>query len=122
METMKLVNKSRNLELADDVRVAQSFWSRTKGLIGQSSLPRGSSLWIQGTRFIACNSIHTWFMSFPIDAIFVDRKLRVKAVYRNLAPWRVTWPTAGAHSVFEMAAGALTESNVEIGDQLHVGN
>jgi uncharacterized protein len=122
MDILKLVNKSRNVELARQVSVARTFWSRTKGLLGRPGLPRGSALWIQGSRLVACNSIHTLFMRFRIDAVFVDRDLRVKAVYRDLGPWRMTWPASGAHSVFEFAAGTLDEAPVEIGDQLHVGN
>lgn len=119
---MRLENKTRTQEVARDVRVAKSFWARTKGLLGESSLPEGRALWIQGTEFVGCNSIHTFFMRFAIDAVFVDRSLKVTKIYRNLVPWRMTWPASGAHSVFELPAGALENMKIEVGDQLYVGD
>jgi len=124
--TLKLLNKTSQLEIAQNVRIADSFYARAKGLLGERGLPNGQTLWIKGTRFTACNSIHTWFMSFRIDVVFVDDNLKVKAVYENLGPWRMTWPVAGATSVFEFAAGSLrTDSDtcaITVGDQLHVGH
>ena len=122
MSTRKLLNKSKNIEVAHTLREARSFWQRTKGLLGENALPSGSALLIQGSRFIPCNSIHTLFMRFPIDVVFVDRKLVVRAIYQDLGPWRLTWPAAGASSVFELPAGTLKKTSVEIGDQLHVGD
>lgn len=118
----RLFNQTRKTEVASHVEVAESFWSRTKGLLGRDSLPEGRALWILGSRFVACNSIHTWFMRFAIDAVFVDRDLRVRKIYRGLGPWRMTLPAAGAVSVFELPGGTLDRQTVEIGDQLHVGD
>ncbi len=118
----KLHNQSRQVAVADHVEQAISFWSRTRGLLGRATLPAGQALWIHGTDLIACNSIHTLFMRFAIDVIFVDRDLIVRKVYRDLKPWRMTWPAFGAHSVFELPAGTLAHRPVEVGDQLHVGN
>lgn len=120
--SMKLINKTKNVEVADSVRVANTFFKRAKGLLGERELSRGSALWIQGSRLADCNSIHTWFMRFAIDAVFVDKNLVVKAVHHNLTPWRVTWPAIGAKSVFELPSGTLSERPVDIGDQLYVGN
>ena len=120
-KTLKLHNKTRNVELATKLDVATSFWERTRGLLGRSNLPADEALWIQGTDLVGCNSIHTLFMRFAIDAVFVDRDLKVKKVYHDLGPWRMTWPARGAHSVFELPAGTLKSRPVEIGDELHVG-
>jgi len=119
---LRLENKTKTIEVANNVRVARTFWQRAKGLLGEKSLPEGHALWIQGSDLVGCNSIHTFFMRFPIDVIFVDRNLKVTKVYRNLGPWRVTWPAPGAHSVFELPAGSLSLHTVEVGDQLYVGN
>lgn len=119
---MKLINQSRDdIEIASDVRVAKSFFSRAKGLLGEREISRGSALWIQGSRFAGCNSIHTWFMRFPIDVIFVDRDLVVRSTHHGLGPWRMTAPVRGARSVFELPSGTLRDVPVEIGDQLYVG-
>lgn len=118
----RLLNQTRDTEVAGHVEIADSFWSRSRGLLGRDSLAEGHALWIQGTRLVACNSIHTWFMRFAIDAVFVDRDLRVRKIYRDLGPWRVTIPASGAFSVFELPAGALAGQTIEVGDQLHVGD
>jgi uncharacterized membrane protein (UPF0127 family) len=113
----KLVNRTRGTEIASQVRVAETFFARTKGLLGASSMAPRSTLWIK-----RCNSIHTCFMRFAIDAVFVDRALKVKAVYRNLPPWRMTWPAWGANSVFELPAGTLKMTPIDVGDELYVGD
>jgi uncharacterized membrane protein (UPF0127 family) len=120
---MKLRNKTQNdSEIACDLRVARTFLERSTGLLGRAHLPVGEALWIQGTKYLGCNSIHTLFMRFAIDAVFVDRDLKVKKVYRGLGPWKLTWPVSGAHSVFELPAGTLKQAPVAVGDQLHVGD
>jgi uncharacterized membrane protein (UPF0127 family) len=116
-----LHNRTSSQVIAENLRIADSMLARAKGLLGEKSLPEGHTLWIKAG-FAPCNSIHTWFMRFAIDAIFVDRKLVVKAVYQNLRPWRMTMPALGADSVFELPAGTLARHPVAIGDQLHVGD
>lgn len=71
--------------LASNLFTADGLVSRTKGLLGRKSLPLGEGLWIK-----RCNSIHTLFMRFAIDAVFVDDNLKVVSIYRNLKPWRIT--------------------------------
>ena len=81
--------------------VAASFLQRAKGLIGRSSLPPGEGLLIE-----RCNAIHTFFMKFPIDAIFLDRRGRVVKTVRNIRPWRfLVWGGWRAVKVLEVAAG-----------------
>jgi uncharacterized membrane protein (UPF0127 family) len=118
----RLINKTRGVEIAHTIHTAASFAERAKGLLGENHLPQGTGLWIKGTRLVACNSIHTFFMRFAIDAVFVDDNLIVRSRYFNLGPWRITWPTANATSVFELPAGTLKEKPTEIGDQLYVGD
>lgn len=119
----RLVNKSKgDAVIARDVRKADSFATRALGLIGRSGLPDGETLLIQGTKLAACNSVHTCFMRFPIDVVFVDDTLTVRSIVRNLKPWRVTWPAFGATSAFEFSAGALAQAPIAVGDVLHVGD
>jgi uncharacterized membrane protein (UPF0127 family) len=111
-----LVNKSRNEKhIAVSVERATSFSQRLLGLMGKPTMPNQHALWISN-----CPSIHTFFMRFPIDAIFVDKNLRVKAVYHSIQPWRVSRYVLGADSVFELKGGTLDETSVQVGDQLHV--
>jgi uncharacterized membrane protein (UPF0127 family) len=113
----RLTNETTNAEIAADLKVAASLLARMKGLLGESFLPEGTALWIR-----PCNSIHTWFMRFPIDVVFVDERLIVRKTFENLAPWRLTLPRPGLHSVFEMPAGTLKKRSITIGDQLNVGD
>ena len=107
-------SSSKGRTIATDLKVADTSFSRLKGLLGRKSLPSGEGLWIH-----RCNSIHTWFMKFPIDAVFVDRSLKVTHIYRNLKPWRITLPRLAASSVIELSAGSIDE-NLKPGDQLYV--
>jgi len=111
----QLMNRTRNLVLANQVHVADTLWLRAKGLLGTKSLSNNQTLWIRD-----CRSVHTCFMKYAIDVVFVDQKLLVKRVIRNLRPWRMSPLVWDASSCFEFSAGALDA--VEIGDQLDVGH
>ncbi|QDK39608.1 DUF192 domain-containing protein [Bdellovibrio sp. NC01] len=111
-----LQNKSTNVNLVPNLEVAKTFWSRGKGLLGRKNLSEDAALWIH-----QCNSIHTCFMQFSIDCVFVDKNLKVKAIYKDVKPWRMVFPVWGASSVIEMAAGTSSKLNISVGDQLYVG-
>lgn len=102
-----------NAPIASDLKTADTLLSRTKGLLGRASLPQGEGLWIK-----RCNSIHTAFMKFPIDVLFVDKDLKVVSVYENLKPWRITRLHFSASSVIELPAGTLAGSTKGNGEAL----
>lgn len=102
--------------IASNVWIADTTFSRAKGLLGRASLPLDEVMWIK-----PCNSIHTFFMKFPIDVVFTDKKLVVRAVHRNVTPGKLIWHIWSAHSVFEFASGFLDTHPIREGDQLHVG-
>lgn len=80
--------------------VARGFRACLKGLIGRRNLPPGRGLLI-----LRCNAIHTFFMRFPIDAVFYDRQDRVVKAVRNVRPWRpFVWGGFRAVKVLETAA------------------
>jgi uncharacterized protein len=112
-----LINRSKEIVVAREVQSAKNLWARMQGLLGRSSLASDVALWIS-----PCNSIHTFFMKFAIDAIFVDENLVVRKVVREIKPWRLIIPVLGARSVFEMAAGQARPERVSEGDRLHVGH
>jgi uncharacterized membrane protein (UPF0127 family) len=94
--------------LAERLEVARTSWSRFVGLMGRAELPAGAGLLIE-----PCNSIHMFFMRFPIDALFLDRDRRVKRVLLRLKPWRVSPMVFGAKSVVELPAGTVTDRSLE---------
>ena len=81
------------------------------------AIPNRPALWIR-----PCNNIHTFFMRFAIDCIFVDKSMNVKALVENVPPWRLTKFYWKADSVIELSAGSIRRLEIELGDQLHVGH
>lgn len=105
-------NITRARTVAEKVLVAKTPIARAKGLLGRDGLEPGEGLWIR-----KCNSIHTFFMRFTIDALFLDRGLRVRRVIGSLKPWRLSPWVFSADSVLELAGGAAAGA-VEEGDTL----
>jgi uncharacterized membrane protein (UPF0127 family) len=93
--------------LATRLTVAPSSWARFIGLMGRPAMGEGEGLWIE-----PCNSIHMFFMRFPIDAVFVDREGRVKRVLEGLRPWRVSPIVFGARAVIELPAGTVRAADL----------
>ena len=86
--------------LGVDAEVAERFTERLRGLIGRNGLESG-----KGMLIMRCNCIHTFFMRFPIDAMFLDRNGEVVRTVRNIRPWRPwVWGGWRAKSVLETAA------------------
>lgn len=82
--------------------VAETFCERARGLIGHRPLAPG-----EGMLILRCNCIHTFFMRFPIDAVFLDKEDRVVRIVRNIQPWRFwVWGGWRARKVLETAASA----------------
>ena len=80
-------------------RVAEGFFARARGLIGRPPPPPGEGLLIP-----KCNAIHTFFMSYPIDATFLDKDGRVVKTVHNIRPWRpFVWGGFRARQVLETA-------------------
>ena len=114
---MKLYHQSKKNIVANKVDIADKFFSRAVGLMGRKSMDEKSALWIK-----SCTHIHTLFMRFTIDLIFVDKNLKVKKVYTQAKPWQHFFTgTWRADSVFELPEGSLSQLNIKEGDQLYVG-
>ena len=110
---MNVVLKSRDgRTICERCKVADSPLTRLKGLLGRSELPRGEGLLLR-----PASAVHTWFMRFPIDAVFVDRDLVVVGVAHELKPWRAAG-RRGARAVLELAAGECERRGIRPGDAL----
>jgi uncharacterized membrane protein (UPF0127 family) len=110
--TLRAINRTRGNELAARIEVAASPNLRRKGLLGREALAPGEGLWI-----VPCASVHTFFMKFPIDLVYLDRKRRVRKLRRNVAPWRIS-ACLFAYSVLELPASTISATGVERGDQI----
>jgi uncharacterized membrane protein (UPF0127 family) len=103
------------VSLASALETASTRWQRVKGLLGRSALSADGGLLIR-----PCRAVHTWFMRFSIDVVFVDRTLRVVRVVHRLAPFRTASGGRQAHAVIELPAGRAAASGLVEGDRLHV--
>jgi uncharacterized membrane protein (UPF0127 family) len=112
--TLALVNQRTDTALARHVEVAVTRRARRKGLLGRDGFGSSCALILA-----PCAAIHTMFMRFDIDAVFVDDDGRAVKVVRKLAPWRIA-ADATAHAVVEMPAGSLDELDVAVGDRLYL--
>lgn len=101
--------------LVGEVIEARTAWSRMIGLLAHASLPVG-----EGLLLAPAWSIHTWFMRFPIDVVFLDRDLLVLRVFPALRPWRLVSGTRKAHTVLEFGAGTLERVPLAPGDTIRI--
>ena len=107
---------TRGTVVVPRVRPAARVHERFLGLMGRPSLESGAGLWLS-----PCRSIHTWFMRFAIDVIFMDRSGTVLRIARAVRPWRLVWAPRGTHSVLEVAAGWLPHDVLRTGDRVEIG-
>ncbi|HXM40588.1 MAG TPA: DUF192 domain-containing protein [Bryobacteraceae bacterium] len=113
---MKIVvrNQTRNTILADAAELADTSDKRRTGLLKHDRLDPGQGLWI-----VPCESVHSFFMKFAIDLVYLDRNNRVRKVRHRMVPWRVS-ACLSAHSILELPAGAAAASGTQAGDQLEM--
>jgi len=108
---MELIVKNKNLNLGKNIRLANNLLSRLKGLMFEEKLI-GDGLLIR-----PCNSIHTFFMKFNIDVMFLNKDLKIVKIIRNMPPWRITKIYFDAWQVLEIEGGSLSDEIVE-GDSI----
>jgi uncharacterized membrane protein (UPF0127 family) len=109
---LQISNVTRNTTLATRAEVADHAASRNKGLLGRTGLNSGEGLWI-----VPCESVHTFFMKFSIDLVYIDRNKKVKKVRSSVGPWRLS-ACLSAHSIIELPAGVIQDTQTCPGDQL----
>jgi uncharacterized protein len=110
---MRLQIRFQGQLLSDDIRVADTFFTRLVGLMFRDR-PLGDGLLLEPG-----NSIHTCFMRYALDVVFLDKEDRVVKIIRDLRPWRQTWIYFRSRKVLEVPAGKLPRELKE-GDKLEV--
>ncbi|MDI6858753.1 MAG: DUF192 domain-containing protein [Dehalococcoidia bacterium] len=110
---VRVENKGKGRTLAAQARLADRFLSRMIGLLGRGSLPEGDGLVIAPG-----SSIHTFFMRFPIDVVFVSREGVVLKTAENVKPWRLAFSPRGTRYTIELPVGAIGASQTERSDRL----
>ena len=107
-------NQTRNTLLGADIDVADTSEKRRVGLLKHTRLEPGTGLWIT-----PCESVHTFFMKFPIDLIYLDKKRIVRKVRHAVPAWRLS-ACLTAHSILELPAGTIKASGTLPGDELQI--
>jgi uncharacterized membrane protein (UPF0127 family) len=113
-EPKMIVNLTRESVVCQQATIADHALTRMRGLLGRGSLPGGEGLLLR-----PAPSIHTAFMRFPIDVVFLDADLRVLKVVVRLKPWR-TASVRGAKAVLELPAGESARRGIGLKDRLAV--
>lgn len=103
-------------ELIKKAWVAKDPLSRFLGLMGRKGLPENEAI-----VFPKCNSIHTFFMRFPIDVVMVAGDGRVVEVIEAMKAWRMLLPRWNAKHVIELRAGRAKELGISVGTVLNCG-
>lgn len=115
-EPLVAINVTRGVRLTECGRVADTFWTRLVGLLNDKQpLEFGDGLWI-----MPCNSIHCMWMKFDIDAIFLDKQLKVVHLVHEMKPWQISKIVFAAHSVLELPAGLIAQTATQMGDQFEM--
>jgi uncharacterized membrane protein (UPF0127 family) len=111
---VQLINERTRKSVADSVEVAETRAQRRRGLLGRAGLGDGAALML-----IPCFAVHTAFMRFSIDVVFLDGDGRVIRTVRRMGPWRIA-VCLRARTVVELPAGRLEACKVSPGDALYL--
>jgi len=109
-----IINKSKNQLLANKARIAKGFFARALGLMFRKSMNPDEAL-----IFYRATSIHTFFMRFPLDVVFVDKNMKIIKICSNLKPSRVVF-CPKAFMTIEFVSKLRTRYPLEIGDNLEL--
>ncbi len=109
---MKCLNQTTGKLIAADLKMADSFFARLTGLLATGSLKEGSGIVLK-----PCTQIHTFFMRFSIDVIFVDKDFNVLHVIEDMKPWRLSPLLLKSLYTIELSSGAL-KGSVKAGDKI----
>ena len=108
----KLINERTGEVILDDLQTADTFYARFRGLMGRPSMPENAGLMIE-----PCNSVHCFFMKFPIDVIFLDKEDRVVHISRNMKPGSISPIVKRAKYVVEANTTKFSDS-IQNGDRI----
>lgn len=105
-----IYNLTKKTRISKQTRRAVSIWERGRGMIGRRFDDFDAMV------FDNCSSIHTFFMSIPLDVIFVDRSNRIVRTVESLKPWNPFCGEGKAWTVIELPEGTLKATCTECGD------
>ena len=115
MSVVIVRNTSRDRVLGDRIREARGFWSRGRGLMFVSGLESGEGLVID-----PCTSIHTLWMRFPLDVLYMDREGTIIRADERMRPWRIGPVFTGSRWVIELPPGTISATGTMAGDTIEI--
>ena len=110
-------NQTRQTVLAKELALANTYWTRLRGLLGlrPDDFRNSCGLWI-----LPCHGVHTLGMAFPIDVLYLDKSLKVIEIQQNLKPWRFAPVRRRASSVLELPCDTVLQTKTDIGDTIEI--
>ncbi len=113
--SIRVRNVTRDVDLVTRGWMADTFWTRLRGLIGRRGLKPGEGLVIR-----PCKGVHMWFMRFPIDVLYVGADDRVLDIDEDLRPWAIGRLRRASRYVVELPAGTVHKTGTRVGDKIQV--
>jgi len=110
---MRIINQTKNTLLAEQAVVADTFFKRTIGLLGRKELQKGEALVLR-----PCNSVHTFFMRFPLDLLFLDKNNKILKTISSIQPFRLTPIYFNAHFAIELPTGTIQDTSTAQNDTI----
>jgi uncharacterized protein len=108
-----LIVERTGVTIARALEIASTPWKRARGLLGRRGLSAGGGLLIR-----PCHAVHTWFMRFPIDVVFIDEDQRVVRIVPHMAPFHAASGGWRARAVVELPAGCAAAAGLQEGDRV----
>ncbi len=112
---IKLVNIDTSEVIAERVKGAYTFWSRFKGLMLTESMPENAALHLS-----PCTAIHTFFMKYSIDILYLDKEKKIVGIEKELEPGMIGKKWLNAKSVIELPAGTIDKTSTVMGQRVEI--
>ena len=110
---MRITNRTRDTLLGTRVVWTTTFWRRLRGFIGRPEPRQGDGILLN-----PCSAIHTCWMTFSLDVLFLDERGKVLELVRSIHPWRFSRRVSGARYALEVPVGTIDASSTRVGDEL----
>jgi len=111
MQTVQIFNVTKGVVIAQQAKLAVTLPQRIKGLLGKDSLSANEGLILK-----PCSSIHTFFMRFSIDVLFLDKNMQITRLFQNMPPNRLGSIVWASLMAIELPAGKISQTNTQVGD------
>lgn len=114
---MILKNKTTDTIISENLSIADSYFKRLKGLMFTNVLPSQNALQI-----IPCSQIHTFFMNYSIDVLYIDTDNNIISIDEELSPGKIGKHVKNAVSVVELPCGKVKSAHLKVGQTIAFGD